>query len=84
MKYQRQLFYFISIKAIPPGCVDNNIFVVSELDKPWRGKNDADPNTIITISILSTIIVLIILSIIATVMVKRRKAALENARFDWI
>lgn len=53
---------------------------VQELDKPWRGKNEVEPSTIITISILSTIIILIILSIIATVMVKRRRVALENAR----
>ena len=52
------------------------------MDKPWRGKNEVDPSTIITISILSTIILLILLSIIATVMVKRRRVALENARFD--
>ena len=52
-----------------------------DLDSPWRGKREVDPSTIITISILSAIIILVIISIIATVMVKRRRASLENARF---
>ena len=55
---------------------------MSELDKPWRGNREVDPSTIITISILSTIIILVLIVIIATVMVKQRKVALENARFD--
>ena len=57
---------------------------MSDLDSPWRGKREVDPSTIITISILTTIIILVIISIIATVMVKRRKASLENARFGFI
>ena len=56
-------------------------FFVPDLDSPWRGKREVDPSTIITISILSAIIILVIISIIATVMVKRRRASLENARF---
>ena len=56
---------------------------VPDLDGPWRGKREVEPSTIITISILSTIIILVVISIIATVMVKRRKAALENARFGY-
>ena len=60
--------------------LDNSF--VSELDKHHQDRTADRSDTIITISILSTIIILVVIGIIATVMVKRRKAALENARFD--